>query len=136
MVNKNFNVLFNKAIETYNTYNVGVYAPNDKRSWHVKRNHCIKNELYDVDNTDCGFWFIHPEIISNLQKIDYTVTKMGWGIDTITIEESKRKGFLIIRDYSVETDQLDHTCGYSTHEAFDGLKKICELYELYKLNDN
>lgn len=135
IADNNFDILFNKAINTFNTYNLGVYSPNDKRSAHSKKLEQIKDQLYNVPNTDCGFWFINPEIINRLKNINYSISKMGWGIDVIVIEECRRKGFLVIRDYSVETDQLDHKCGYSASEAGIGWKELTKVYELYKLND-
>ena len=115
--NNNFEKIFNSAVHTFNNYQVGVYAPNDKRSIHKTRNQHFQDDLYDVDNTDCGFWFIHPALVKRLKNINYNISKYGWGIDVITIEESRRQGFLVLRDYSIETDQLDHSCGYDIYKA-------------------
>ena len=115
--NNNFEKIFSSAVNTFNKYQVGVYAPNDKRSHHKKRNQHFQDDLYHVDNTDCGFWFIHPTLVKRLKNINYTVSKYGWGIDVITIEESRKHGLLVLRDYSIETDQLDHSCGYDTYKA-------------------
>lgn len=50
------------------------------------------------------------------------------GIDIITIRESRKQGLLVLRDCSVETDQLDHTCGYGEDDAMHGLRLLEEEY--------
>jgi hypothetical protein len=124
-----FDKIFNSAIYAYNNVNAGVYAPNDKRTAHTDRLENIKDELYDVPVTDCGFWFIHPKIIARLKNINYSVSRFGWGIDVITIKESRKQGRLVMRDYSTETDQLDHTCGYDPDIAYRDMKKLERLYK-------
>jgi hypothetical protein len=128
IVTNKFGKIFNNAVETFNTMPVGVYAPNDIRSVHKKRFDNIKGSLYTVPNTDCGFWFIHPTIVARLRNIDYTISRFGHGIDIITIKESNDMGMLVLRDYSVETDQLDHTTNYNIQEANLGWKLLVEEY--------
>jgi hypothetical protein len=128
----NFEELFQKAIGAFNTLEIGVYSPNDKRSPHRGRGACVAGTLYDVPNTDCGFWFIHPAVVATLRGIDYNITKYGWGIDVITIKEARKQGRLVLRDYSVSTDQLDHVCSYSSKgggELYGGWQKIEALYD-------
>ena len=124
----NFEMLFKNVLETFNTYNVGVYAPNDKRSPHKILYDEIAPELFNVYNTDCGFWFIHPSIIHKLKYLNYSISKYGWGIDNITIEEAKKNGLLVLRDFRCETDQLDHTTNYNTDEANTLMKQLNEEY--------
>jgi len=128
--NNNFQLLFDTAIKTFNSHNVGVYAPNDRRSYHQGVMTQYSNSLFNIENTDCGFWFIHPDIVSRLRSIDYSKTKYGWDIDKLTIEFSRKQGMLVLRDYSIHTDQLDHTCGYDRWEA---VKYASELQEEFKL---
>lgn len=123
--NNNFELIFNKAIDTFNTHNVGIFAPNDKRSPHKKRYSEIQQNLYEVENTDCGFWFINPIIVTKLKNIKYgTLSNYGWGIDVITIKESIKQGLKVLRDYSIETDQLDHTTNYNQAIAQNGMNNI------------
>lgn len=128
IADNDFKKIFDSAIDTFNNYKVGVYAPNDKRTWHQSRNANIANDLYDVDNTDCGFWFIHPAIIRRLNTLNYRVSNFGWGIDTINIQEAKKQQRLVIRDYSIETDQLDHSCGYNHDKARTDSEELLRLY--------
>lgn len=125
-----FNRIFKAAITTFNNFNVGVYAPNDRRSLHKGRGACIANNLYDVENTDCGFWFIHPSLIASLRGIDYSISKYGWGIDTITIKEARRRRMYVMRDYDVFSDQLNYECGYASkeNEARVGWKALESIY--------
>lgn len=125
----NFDVIFHNAIRTFNIYNVGVFSPNDKRATgHTEKLTHIEGTLYTVANTDSGFWFINPRIVAKLKNIDYTICKYGWGIDTITMKEAKKQGLYIIRDYSIETDQLDHSTGYAQSDAVYGMNKLEEIY--------
>lgn len=130
--NNDFTDIFQKAVAAFNTHNIGVYSPNDKRSPHNQRGACIDGTLYDVPNTDCGFWFIHPAVVDRLRNIDYSISKYGWGIDVITIKEARKQGRLVLRDYSVETDQLDHICSYinkGAGELYGGWHRIEALYD-------
>jgi len=126
--NNDFNKIFNNALNAFNNYNIGIYSPNDKRSQHKTKLNNINENLFNVINTDCGFWFIHPQIVNKMRSIDYTISKYGWGIDIITIKEAKKQNLLVIRDYSVETDQLDHSCGYNKTDASKGIHLLEELY--------
>ena len=132
--NNNFDTIFGNAIDAFNNIsNLGVFSPNDKRSTHKKKYKKYKDNLYNVPNTDCGFWFIHPSIITKLRNIKYgTISKYGWGIDIITIKQAKKDGLLVLRDYSIETDQLDHSCGYNHTDAKRGMKLLEDVHE--KLN--
>jgi hypothetical protein len=127
-VSNHFQEIFNNALNTFNNYKVGVYSPNDKRSIHKNILENINESLYNVENTDCGFWFINPDIVKKMKNINYNISKYGWGIDVITIKESRKQGLLVLRDYSVETDQVDHTCGYDLPQAFHGMNLLQQEY--------
>jgi hypothetical protein len=127
--NNNFSEIFQSALKTFNSINVGVYAPHDKRSVHQTKLKNISENLYNVSTTDCGFWFIHPKIVKKLKNIDYNISKYGWGIDVITAKEAVKQKFLVVRDYSIETDQLDHTQGYDAVKAKDDWAKLENIYK-------
>jgi hypothetical protein len=124
IVENSFLELFNSAIFAFNNYKIGVYSPNDKRTSHKKRNKLVDRNLYDVDNTDCGFWFIHPSLVEKLRNINYNVSKYGWGIDKNTIAEARKSGLLVLRDYSVETDQINYNTGYNSQDARVGMRML------------
>jgi hypothetical protein len=124
----NFDMIFRNAIHAFNTYTTGVFAPNDKRSYHNKKIRTIKDSLYVVENTDCGFWFLHPTLVAKLRNIEYSKCTYGWGIDIITMKESMKQNLLIIQDYSIETDQIDHSTGYSISDAKENITLLESLY--------
>jgi len=124
----NFNILFTCVLEAFNTYNIGVYAPYDRRSCYKEKYEEVGERIFNVPNTDCGFWFIHPSIIPKLKYLNYSVSKYGWGIDVITIKEARKNGLLVLRDYRCETDQLDHSTNYNCDEARDQMHKLEEEY--------
>ena len=128
IVDNNFEKIFNSAIETFNTMDVGVYSPNDKRSIYKEHLENIKGSLYNIENTDCGFWFISPVLVERLRNIRYSISKYGWGIDIITIKESRKLNLLVLRDYSVETDQINHSCGYPHKGASKGMELLVKEY--------
>jgi len=130
----NFRGIFESAVATFNTHKVGIYAPNDKRTVHKSTMGRYTGSLFHVQNTDCGFWFIHPCIIDKLKSIDYRVSNLGWGVDIITIKEARRQGLHVLRDYSVETDQLDHSCGYNHQQASIGSQALLKIYESLTLS--
>jgi hypothetical protein len=115
--NNNFELIFKSALDAFNSRNVGIYGIDDKRSSHKGIIGRHTDNLFDVANTDCGFWFIHPDIVSKLKHIDYSVSTYGWWIDVLTIKYAREHKFLVLRDYSVTTDQLDHTRGYNNQDA-------------------
>lgn len=130
--NNDFEKIFHNALDAYNNFNTGVYSPNDKRTAHQGRDARFSGELYNVPNTDCGFWFIHPNIIRRLRNLDFTISKFGWGIDVIIIAEARKLQFLVLRDYSVETDQLDHSVGYNSQKAQAGQFALEKEYSKLK----
>lgn len=130
--NNNFEVIFQSALNAFNSHNVGVYAPQDKRSTHRKILSNYTGTLFNVENTDCGFWFIHPDIVSRLRSINYNRSKYGFYIDKLTIKFCIKQKMLVLRDYSISTDQLDHTCGYNRNAAAEYIKSIIEEFKLVK----
>ena len=125
----NFENIFTNAVEIFNKYKVGIYSPHDKRSGHQNRNGCIEENVYFVENTDCGFWFIHPEIVMKLKHFKYgTLSPLGWGIDVITSTESSRFGFKVLRDYRVTTDQIDRSTNYDKNVATKGMIILFKEY--------
>jgi len=123
-----FSNIFTSAINAFNTNKIGVYAPHDKRSTVQKVLHKHHGSLYHVKNTDCGFWFIHPKIHTPMKNLDYTISKYGWGIDVIMIKEATRYGMYTVRDNSIETDQLDHECGYNRDIASKEYVALLQAY--------
>ena len=125
----NFADIFKNAINMFNKYKVGVYSPNDKRSPHKKNGLCLEDNIYHVPNTDCGFWFINPEIVKTMKSIKYgNLSPLGWGIDVVTIKESIRLEYIVIRDYNTYTDQLDHNCNYDKTNAKKGMNSLINEY--------
>jgi hypothetical protein len=126
----NFEDIFKNAINIFNTHKVGVYSPNDKRSSHKKKGLCLEGNIYHVANTDCGFWFINPEIVKIMKNFKYgNLSPLGWGVDHVTIMESIKLVFIVIRDYSVETDQIDHTTNYKKKTAKKGYNFLVNEYK-------
>jgi len=131
-INIDFKLLLKKLLYTYNNYNVGIYTINDIRSKHKKiiSNLCSINMLKIVENTDCGIWFIHPEIVNLLKNINYQkLSPFGWGIDIITIMECKKYYKLVIRDYSLKCSQIDFTTNYNETKALYGMRKLIKYYK-------
>ena len=130
VADNDFEKIFESAISTFNHFPTGIYSPNDKRSDHTDRLEQISGDLYNVPNTDCGFWFIHPYLVHAFRPINYfEVNNLGWGIDTIFMHQARALNLLVIRDYSVETDQLDRSTGYKKEEAWEGYYALIELYK-------
>ena len=127
-----FTQLYNNALDTFNAYDVGVYAPNDKRTTHNEITP-FNGTLFNIKNTDCGFWFIHPFIVNKMRLINYTISRFGWGIDKIFMKESIKNNKLILRNYADDVDQLNHDTNYNTKLAKQSGNKIVELYDQLNL---
>ena len=127
-----FSTIFTSALKVFNTNKIGVYAPRDKRSTVQKVIHRYYGSLYHVKNTDCGFWFIHPTIYTPMKTLDYTISKYGWGIDVIMIKEAIRHGMRVVCDTSIETDQLDHECGYNRDIASKEYIAMLQAYNVIR----
>ena len=128
-------ILFNKALHTFNTIHTGIYSPNDLRSPHTELYENINGSLYNVPNTDCGLWFIHPSIILKIKNLKYSISKYGWGIDILTINEARKQDLFVLRDMSIKVDQLSHETNYLYDNAVAGIKLIENEYEkLYTIN--
>jgi hypothetical protein len=97
----NWSEIYEKAVNALETRHVGVYAPNVDYTWHMGKGRQVGNTLWEVENTDCTFWFIDADVVSALRNIPYRMlSNIGWGIDTIVNKESARQGKLVVRDYS------------------------------------
>lgn len=130
-IDVDFKALFENMLNTFNEYNTGIYTINDLRSSHIGivDDLCNIKKLKILVNSDCGIWFINPLIVQILKKIHYHIlSPFGWGIDVITCEECKKHNKLIIRDYSLECDQIDHSSGYNTDTARSGMHTIIKWY--------
>ena len=128
----NFEKLFQNLLYTFNNYKTGIYTINDKRSFHKKKQNkllCEEKSLFTVKNSDCGIWFINPKIHQILKNINYQdLTPFGWGIDIIAVKECNKMNLLVIKDLSIDCDQIDHTTNYSSKLANIGKKKLVEYY--------
>ena len=117
-----------KAVAAFNTGPVGVYAPNVYYTWHTAKGTHHWGDLYDVPNTDCTCWFIHPDALRILRRIPlFATSNLGWGIDHICIKEARRQGLLVARDYSTLVRQPQGTA-YSNQLAGKQMHILLGLY--------
>lgn len=125
-----------KSIHYLNRGDIGIYAPNVNRTSWVKRYNKIIDELYDVENTDCTCWFIHPLIVDNLSVLNYfSISNLGWGIDIIYCKDAISQKLHVARDYSVIVMQPCGT-GYSSETATRQMHAIISAYNALIDNTN
>jgi hypothetical protein len=121
-------LLCDHTVTAFNTGKIGVYAPNVDYTDHPGRNERLWDNLYDVKNTDCTCWFLHPAIVNDLRLIPYMeLTNMGWGIDAMFIHEARRRGLLVARDYDILLIQ-PRGRGYSSNEGGKGARRLLQHY--------
>lgn len=121
--------LFGRAINSFNKYKIGVYAPHDVVSGHGSRGKVLDGDLYHVLNTDCTCWIVRPNIIDKVRGIDYfNISNLGWGIDVIVCSESIKQGYHVIRDYSIRVTQPKGNTGYRGDIARKQMKNLIEYY--------
>jgi hypothetical protein len=91
---------------------------------------CEINNLKIVKNSDCGIWFINSEIVKKLKNINYSkLSPLGWGIDIITIKECNKINKLVIRDYSIESSQIDFSTNYNLNKAWSQCNNLIKWYD-------
>jgi hypothetical protein len=124
------------AIENFEKYNWGVYAPNINYTYHDVDKVNIKWDLTKNTNislvscTDCTCWFIHKDIIDLIKekKIDLAKSKYGWGIDMLTCAISYNAGRPVLRDY-------DHTINHPKGTGYNEDAARKQMYDLYSSID-
>jgi hypothetical protein len=90
------------ALAALNHKDIGVYAPNIQNTSHVGRGRRLWGNVFDVQNTDSTCFFLHPAIVRGIRPIPFgKLSAIGWGIDTVFAEESRRQNMLVARDYDV-----------------------------------
>ena len=118
------------ATTTLNMRRIGIYAPNVDYTWHVARGRRLWGDYYEVPNTDCTCWFLHPFLVERLRTLPYfSVSNLGWGIDSIFIEEARRQSLLVVRDYGTLVRQPKGTA-YSSEKARQQMHALLALYAI------
>jgi len=124
-----FKDIFMNALQIFNKYKVGVYGPYDKRSGIEGKLSMLEKGVFNVHHTDCGFWFINPEIVKVFKNYNFKeLTNYGWGIDLITANESLRLGYKVILDHRSTTDQLNWSTNYNWVDAGKQMEKLLHIY--------
>lgn len=109
--------LATRAVAAFNRGDIGVYAPNVYYTYWTSRGAHIADELFDVQNTDCTCWFLHPSLVERFRPLDYfSLSNFGWGIDKIFCGGARAAGLHVARDYSMMVTQPKGTA-YSEREA-------------------
>lgn len=135
-IEANWNGIIDNAIAAFNTEKIGIYAPNVYYTYWTSRKHQLWDDLWEVENTDCTVWFIHPSIIDILRPIPFgKVSNLGWGIDVITISECNSQKLLVARDYSIKVDH-PHDTAYNQSKALEQMHALNKVYEEYKKLNN
>jgi hypothetical protein len=122
--------IYKNAVAAFNRGDVGIYAPNVDYTWHMECGAAISDTLFRVPNTDCTCWFLSPATMSRIRDVDYRrFSNLGWGIDTLCIEETAHHGLLTVRDYSVLVRQPKGTA-YNQQKARQQMMLLLRYYEL------
>lgn len=124
-INKCWKELLNKQLYAINKLNAGVVAPYTYYTAQTKKFDNIKNtNYYNVPNTDCTFWFLHPEITKFLRNFNFQKeVPLGWGIDILAIKYSRSIYKRVLRDYSYEVSQPQGT-NYNSLEASTAMRSF------------
>lgn len=129
--------IIDNTVKYLNRGDIGIIAPNVIFTpWEGRGEHVV-DDLWQVGNTDCTFWFLHPRLVELLGHFEYReLSNYGWGIDKMWIAESLAQKMLVVRDYS-QTIYQPNTTGYNKWEANSQMKELLMVYNEYKaLNTN
>lgn len=118
---EDFYKIVESAKSSFDQYNWGIYAPNVDDTFYTSSRTDVfsLNETQKVvATTDNTCWFIHKDIISELNKnIDLMKdNKLGWGWDLLLCGFSHIQQRYVIRDYEYTVDHPAST-GYMKEEA-------------------
>lgn len=117
-----------RAVAAFNAHPIGIYAPNVDYTWWTMRNAHIAGDLYEVPNTDCTCWFLHPKLTGRLRIFDYyLLSNLGWGIDAMYCKEAVKRRMHIARDYGVMVRQPRGTA-YDQTKARSQMQLLMTLY--------
>lgn len=123
-----------KAVDAFNTGKVGVFAPDVDYTYWTKKKRQLWGDLWEVENTDCTVWFIHPSIIEVMRPIPFKkICHFGWGTDAVVNIESNTQNLLVARDYSVKVIH-PHETGYDQPTAHAQMYKLINIFLQYKSN--
>lgn len=108
------------SVAAFNLGSIGIYAPDVYYTYWTMRQAHIVGDLYEVENPDCTCWFVHPVLIDALRSLEYfSLSNIGWGIDTIHCTEARARRLHVARDYSVKVTQPK---GTSYNQTFANLQ--------------
>jgi hypothetical protein len=120
-----WNNVYKNLTDTFMTYDIGVYAPFEKRTGWMKSKGTLSNKnLHNTNNTDCTVWFLHPDIVTVAKKLDIPKkSPYGWGIDLVLCNYAIHKGKYVVYDTSVEVSNPKGT-GYDCKKAGDQMNDL------------
>lgn len=124
--------IFQEALQDYQKYQWGIYAPNVDYTWYDPSRADVANvKLSDshlklVNNPDCTVWFLHKDVINAFKSLqwDWSFNKFGWGVDLILCASSYLQKRPVIRNYKYTVAHPQGT-GYNSQQA------ELEMIELY-----
>ena len=117
----NWELILSSAIELYNKYNWGIYAPNVIDSFYIPSRTDVfelEKNISVVGTPDCSSWIIHKDFIEEMKKYLYLMDNnhYGWGWDLLLSAFSHLKARPVIRDYNYTVNHPAST-GYKKNEA-------------------
>lgn len=107
---ENWKGLVDSAIEYYDDYEWGIFAPDIDWVWYTSQYADINSiesshsNIKMIANADETVWFIHSDIIKNFHERNllenFKNNKMGWGWDLVFSSLCFLNGRSVIRDYN------------------------------------
>ena len=125
---------------------IGVWTPRIENSyWKLAISRIgvehVAAKLVDVISTDSIVWGISKPIRDELEKLDYTNSKFGWGIDVVSAAVARTRGLRVVCDTSIEVehrkattysvpvaDKESHTFYSQLTEQVDSMRRMIEQY--------
>lgn len=122
-----WSTIADRSIHALNTGNIGIYTPNINMR-QTKKYKSLGDDIWEVKTIDCMCWFIDPSIVSRVSSIPYRqLANLGWGMDTMCIEESNKVNKYAVCDYRVTLQQPEGSV-YSYIEAHKQGTVLSHLY--------
>jgi hypothetical protein len=132
----NWKLLLKECKEAFLDKNIGIWSPDfDNTAWDlssVKINQ-NKSNLIDVCQTDCIIWALNYSVCHRLKEYDYSLNKLGWGIDWAAICYCYSNNFRVVKDSRFLVSHLKGT-GYIQEDAFIQMNNFLDQMSLQEKN--
>lgn len=114
--------------------NIAVWAPKiDGTYWHVDVTQILKIKKYNIilsSFTDGIVFYLAPNVIDRMRRVDYDKNEFGWGIDLLFCSYAHMMKKYVVTDLMVEVEHPKEITGYDIDKALSGKKIFLQQFSM------